>query len=133
MCSVWLLDIRVRVTNVVDLGIVHRSGDHIASTRPLAEIDQPATLATERELRIGAQDDLAAIGTSQRNCVFLGHMFWLDADRSRLHNPCHQIVIVRFHDLAAVELAFASVMVAKVVDVHCPVDFRGVHCGSALP
>jgi len=46
----------------------------------------------------------------------------------------HQIVLVRFGDLAAMELALANVLaIAKVVDVDRAVDFGRVHLGAAFP
>lgn len=49
------------------------TGDHVTSTRPLAEVDQPAPIAAEREVRLIAQHELAARWTTQADDLFLRH------------------------------------------------------------
>src|SRR5208337_1895705 len=73
--SVGLFDIIVQVAGIVGLGIVQWAGDHVTTTRPLAEIDQAAPLAAERELGIGGENELLANWTSQANnaLLFPGH------------------------------------------------------------
>ena len=49
------------------------------------------------------------------------------------NNFRHQIVIVCFGDLAAIELArFRIDIVGKVVDEDLPVNFRRMHCRTAF-
>jgi len=58
-------------------GIGDRAGDDVSAARPLSEIDQSTTLAAERELRILAQDQLTARGTTQAEPLLPGPGFIL--------------------------------------------------------
>ena len=54
--------------------------------------------------------------------------------RQLLYDPRYQIVIVRFGDFTAVELAFTNiVMITKIVHVHCAINLRSMHRRAALP
>jgi hypothetical protein len=53
-------------------GIIDGRGDDVASADPPAEINDPATVGAEREIRIGGEDDLAA-GWATERCLFLRH------------------------------------------------------------
>ncbi len=58
--SVVLFGSLIRIVGIVGLRIVQRSRDYVAAACPFAQIDEPATLATERELKIAGQHDLSA-------------------------------------------------------------------------
>lgn len=49
------------------------AGNYIASAGPFPEIDQPATLAAEREVGVIPQDKLAAGGTTKAEDFFPRH------------------------------------------------------------
>src|SRR5438876_11249144 len=55
------------------LGIEDRRRDHVAAARPLAQVDQPAALRAERELRVRAQHQLATGGTTQAGNALARH------------------------------------------------------------
>lgn len=115
-----------RVIEIVSFRIVERRRDDITSARPFAEINDTATLAAKRKRRVGGQNNFSARRTPQARNVFLWH-YSLDDAR-------HQIIFVRFGDLAAIELAFPYVFVfAKIVYIHRTVNFRRMHCGTTFP
>src|SRR5262249_10180689 len=60
---------RIRVV----AGVRQRWRYHVLAIRPLAEVDQPATLAAEGELGIGVLHRLLADGATQADCAFAGH------------------------------------------------------------
>ena len=55
--------------------------DDILPARPLSKINQPATLAAEREVGPGASDRLLADGTLQLNLLFAGHNSIVDGKK----------------------------------------------------
>src|SRR6185437_9652787 len=55
-------------------------------------------------------------------------------ERNSVNDLCHQIVFVRFRDLATVEPARVEFFsVAKIVDKQFAVDLRSMHLSSAFP
>src|SRR3954451_11782982 len=65
-----------------EIGFLDRTGDHVASAGPFAQVDQPATLRAERKIRLSAQDDLATGGTTQAADFVSGHGTILTGGRS---------------------------------------------------
>ena len=58
-------------------GVVYGRGDYVATTGPLSQIQQPATLTAEREVRIGPLDPLLARGALHFDGTFARHnAFW---------------------------------------------------------
>src|SRR5258708_16827375 len=95
---------------------------------PLAHL--PRSMVRQRSLQNGKLSSPASTSlrqTGQRNerVLFLP---------MTSENPGHQVVVVRFDDLAAVELPpFRPIVIAEIVDEQLAVDFRGVHLGAAFP
>src|SRR5271165_50945 len=73
--SVGFFDMIVGVAGIVGLRIVERTRNHITAARPLAEVNQAAALAAERELGNAAENNPPADGTSQagNTLLFPGH------------------------------------------------------------
>src|SRR4051812_47851635 len=67
----------------------HRCGDHIAPAGPFAEIDHAAALGTERELRVAAQNELAAYRTTQARDSLAWHTSIVSAARITLCPSCN--------------------------------------------
>jgi len=73
--SVWLFDGRMGIVGVDGFRIVQRTGNYITAAGPLAQIDQAAAVAAERELRITGQHELLTGGTSRRFNALFRHTF----------------------------------------------------------
>src|SRR5438105_4957791 len=109
--------------------IAQRRRDHIRATGPLSQIDDPATLAAERELRVRTLHRLLADGTTKSDGALTGHR----TNRIRLKNFRHQIVIVRSSDLATVKFARLRLqLLGEIVDQHLSIDFGSVHSGASF-
>src|SRR5271169_116741 len=63
--SLWLCEGLIGVVGIVGLWVAQRRGDDVRTTRPLAEVDQTASVAAERELGIACDQNLPAGGASQ--------------------------------------------------------------------
>jgi len=135
------------------LGVGYRRRDHIGAAGPLAQIDNAAAVAAEREVRVAAFHGLLADGTAEFEGTLTRHTVRIVAGRlaletirsemvaqrrfaaknGGLQNLRHQVVIVRLGDLAAKELARLRLRsLGEVVDEDLAVDFGSVHGGAAF-
>src|SRR5258708_29744350 len=90
----------------------------------------PRSMVRQRSLQNGKVSSPAS--TSLRQTGQRNERFFFFAMTSE--NPGHQVVVVRFDDFAAVELArLRLIVIAEIVDEQLSVDFRGVHLGAAFP
>lgn len=112
--------------------VVDWRGDHITTAGPLAQIDQPAAVTTEGKKLTPGQHQCAARGAAQGASFLLGHTE-LD-DTKLIGDPRHQIIVVRFRDLATVKFPRREFRaVAKIVDEQLAVNLRRVHLRPAFP
>jgi len=58
--SLWLSEGLIGVVGIVGLWVAQRRGDDVRTTRPLAEVDQTASVAAERELGVSGLHRLLA-------------------------------------------------------------------------
>jgi hypothetical protein len=79
------------------LWIKDRRADAVCAAGPFAKIDQAATIAAERKMLVGAQNDRLACWTAQAQSFLAGHT---------LNDACHQIVVVRLGDLTVIKLTW---------------------------
>ena len=119
----------------------------------MAEINDPAALATERELSIRTLDGFLANRAAKLEGALAGHNTSLDRkevfselvvvpacqsknDQSINHDsndPGHEIVIMSLNDLPPVELpGFRFHSVGELIHKDLPINFRRVHLGAAL-
>lgn len=109
---------------------VSRTGDEITYL-PLAQL--PRSIVRQRSLQKGNSGSGAATGFLQMGQRRLTVRFSITQSRSGLEDPRHKIVIVRLHDLAAIELSGLWVQtLGKFIDEDFAVDFRCVHGGSTF-
>jgi len=71
-----------RLDFLEQLGIEDRRADAIAPARPFAQINQPASIAAEGKVFIGAQDDALARRAAQTESLLAGHTYNMRATRS---------------------------------------------------
>jgi len=114
---------------------------------PFAEIDEAAAVAAEREVGVGALDRLLTDGAAEFDDSLSRHTIsivvrrftekrFAECDLSRtksLQDFCHQIVVVGFGDLAAIELAGHHChFFGDVVHEDLAVDLGSVHGSAAF-
>jgi hypothetical protein len=107
------------------LRIQNRRADAVASACPFAQVDQSATIAAERKLLVRTKYDCSAGWTTQTEILFSSHT---------LQDARYQIIVVRFSNFTAIELAGSKgLAISKVVDEDFAVDFRCMHRRSPFP
>jgi hypothetical protein len=107
-----------------DLRVENGAGDAVCPAGPLSQVDQPASIAAERELLVGPGDRFATRGATQG----------FGRARHKLTDASDEIVVMRLGDLAAHELSgFELVLIAEVIDEEFAVDLGCVHFGAPLP
>jgi hypothetical protein len=112
--------------------------NHIGPTRPLAQIDCAAAVATERKFSIAVLHNFLA----DRAAEFKGSLAWhgrsSDAIESKerpkkLQNPRHQIIVVCFRDLATIKPTGLRLrLFRKLVHEHFAVDLGSMHRSAAF-
>jgi hypothetical protein len=102
---------------------------------PLAHF--PKSISRQRSLQKGtfsepASTSVRQVGQRSDRAFFRG-ISNLD-DRKLIYDLCYQIIIVRFSDLTAVELARLELLaISEIIDEQLAVNFRSVHLRPAFP
>ena len=118
------------------LGVGHGGRHHVAPTGPFPQIDGSTSWAAERELRDAVLYLFLADRTAELDRALARHERYFRGRQTRgiaafLNELCHNIVIVRFCNLAAVELSRRGLeFFRNIIDEHLAVNFRSVHLSA---
>lgn len=122
--------------------IGHGRRDYVRPARPLAQIDGAAAITAERKFGVAALHHFLADGAAKFQIGLARHseIFQIPAlpkrlssRAKRLQNSSHQVIVMRFGNLAAIKLARRKLFVfRKIVHEYLPVDFRSMHRGAAF-
>ena len=119
----WSLSWRALFHRFAD--VLHRRRDHIRSTGPLAQINQPAACAAEGKILRFRRHRLFANGTTQLAGAFARHRLLDDAG--------NQVVVVGFRDFTAIELAGLRLAIfGEIVDENFAINLRRVHWSTSF-